>query len=279
MYLDRMFENKIYVLVATIFNNVKNIDFNNFPSYDNVKYIFNCQCDNDIDVDYVLLKYSNIRTDIQFYAEVSSGLSVNRNSLLKKVTSGIGIIADDDVLYSIENFKRVFDSYRNYKNDFITFMIETPKNENRKYKKYSGVNFNHTALSLMSVSSIEITFNIERVISKNIYFDTRFGLGSNDIPKYEESIFLFDLKKSGLKGLFLNEYLVTHPYESSGKVVGYQNIKQLRDKFCYLYRYFGMVGIFLSFGVIVKNYNVLKFGFSNVIYTVLNSVRYSFNEK
>ncbi len=274
-----MIKQNIFVLIATVYDNANRVELNNFPDSESVYYIISVQCRNDEQVKIIDCKFSSLRKDIKVYPHISLGLSLNRNFLLRKVGEvslglGIAIIADDDVMYNHHVFDRIRKAYVNNDADYITFMIKTPDSEPREYKSYSKINYQHTVFSLMKVSSIEITFNIKKVIDSGVIFDTRFGLGSGHIPKFEESIFLKDLKSKGLKGKFLREYIVTHPFESSGKVEGYQNLQQLEEKLCFFFRYFGALGFLPGLFILIKHYSVLKFGFRNLINAFLLGWRY-----
>ena len=269
-----MAEEKIFVLIATISKNVKEINFSKYPSVSDVFYIINCQCRSEKEASVLAEGFANFRKDIEFNFEVSRGLSVNRNSLIHKVSSGIGLIADDDVAYTVENFSAIRAAYQNSDEDFITFKIETPDNDSREYKAYSSEAFKHSKLSVLQVSSIEISFRIEKVLESGVLFDTRFGLGSRDIPKFEEAIFLSDLIDVGLRGVYKPIYAVGHPYESSGKVAGYTNVEELDKKSAALKRLFhGWHFAFFSL-VILKNLYVLKFGVARLIRSYIFGRKY-----
>ncbi|EPT9294291.1 hypothetical protein ACVTOH_002769 [Vibrio parahaemolyticus] len=269
-----MKEEKIFVLISTIYANVDSLDLSNFPESNDVFYLISVQCENNKQIRDVASKYKEVRSDVSLYAHVSSGLSVNRNYLLSKVESGIAIIADDDVKYSENTFDIIRSEYQKNDSDYITFMIMTPKNEHREYKNYANKGHRHSALSLMKVSSIEITFDVKKVVGSGVRFDTRFGLGSGDISKHEESIFLNDLRKQGLRGRFSKKYIVCHPYESSGKAKGYQSLEQVKEKFCFFFRYFGFVGVVAGLVLLIKNRSVFKFGTLNLTKALFHGWRY-----
>ncbi|WP_370552961.1 hypothetical protein [Edwardsiella tarda] len=270
-----MKEKKIYVLVATMLTNLQRIDFSRFPADKNVFYLFSVQCSEIEKInDSLINKFIPKRSDFIVSFEFSKGLSLNRNALLNKVESGIAIIADDDVKYDRNVFDKIRKAYERNNADYITFMIQTPESEHREYKKYYKLDCTHTIFSLMKVSSIEITFDIESVKKSSVFFDSRFGLGSNNVSKYEESIFLNDLRKKGLKGIFIKDYLVTHPYESSGKMKGYKDINQVKEKFCYFFRYFGLFGVISIFIFLIKNPSTFRFGVNKLVNAFFYGLRY-----
>ncbi|MFP5005331.1 hypothetical protein ACLFLN_06240 [Acinetobacter pittii] len=91
--------------------------------------------------------------------------------------------------------------------------------------------------SIMKVSSVEIVFNKESILSKNIGFDERFGLGSF-FKSGEENIFLSDCLKSGLNIYAVNQKLVFHPFESSGKII---NDNFFYDRGAVFFRIYGFL--------------------------------------
>lgn len=111
-------------------------------------------------------------------------------------------------------FERIINKFENDSSlELATFKIKTEGG--MEYKNYPEEEYN-----LMEnkhwVSSIEIAFKTKSIKSKNILFDERFGLGAI-IPMGEEQVFLNDCLNNGLNCKFFPEYIVKHPYESSGK--------------------------------------------------------------
>lgn len=166
------------------------------------------------------------------------GLSKSRNRALEQVKTGIGLIADDDVIY-VKNYKEIIKrAYtENPDVDIITFQIKTFDGE--LFKNYPKKKYLHNSLSVLKVSSIEISFNIERIRGKNILFDEKFGLGS----KYavgEEAIFLKDCLDKGLKILYIPEVIVLHQKESTGDLLDENG---LYYKGAIFKRIYGVLGI------------------------------------
>lgn len=195
-------------------------------------------------------------TNKNFVTYNELGLSKSRNRALEHVTKGIGIIADDDICYKKNYREIVKKAYEENKNaDIITFQIETP--EGGLFKNYSKESFYFNSLNILKVSSIEITFDIERVKSRGIKFDEMFGLGG----KYktgEEAIFLKDCLDKGLKILYLPKVLVIHPKDSSGDLLNESGMFYKGAVFRKMYGRYGIIICFL-FSFKKNKLNLLKY--------------------
>lgn len=145
-------------------------------------------------IDKTLQEEGNLR----IYSYNEKGLSKSRNIALNKLTSDIGIITDDDVIYS-ENYEEIIKrAYEKHPYaDIIAFNVESknPERPIRKQKTHK-VNF----ISAMRIRSVQITFKK----GINIAFDEEFGAGG----KYnfgEERIWLYDCIKAGKKIYYVDE--------------------------------------------------------------------------
>lgn len=168
-------------------------------------------------------KNSTIRCkNIRMYSYSEKGLSKSRNRGLEKVNGDIVIIADDDVVY-FEDYKSIIEAAYNENQiaDIIIFQIETF--EGKKFKNYPSSKYFHNHLTILKVSSIEITFRKEKILEKKIEFDTEFGLGSK-FPIGEEAIFLKDCLNAGLNILYVPVPIVKHTKESSGDDLTFESL-------------------------------------------------------
>lgn len=198
----------------------------------------------------IISQYSNERSQHGRLCELENvkiidsntfGLSKSRNIAIKYCKNDICLFGDDDAEY-IEGFDQQIEAafMQNPKASIITFQIRTP--DGVFFKKYKSVQFKHTLLSILKVSSIELAFNGLAVRESKILFDERFGLGS----KYEageEVIFLSDCIKKGLKAIYCPKSIVIHKYESSGKSVNDRQYSFVRGAM--FYRIYGLKGLVL----------------------------------
>lgn len=193
------------------------------------------------------------RRDVVLSSFVGRGISQNRNHCLDMLISGIGgtggdaymstslrreaiasrispdsvgieeicLIADDDVRYDSNGIDTILSSFRNHPEaGLVFFRIATPQGS-PEFKRYSDSPCYVTRPVLSGdgyLSSIETAFRLEPVAAAGVRFDEDFGIGSSEHPEGgEETVFLSDCLKSGIRALYLPEYVVQHPYESSGK--------------------------------------------------------------
>lgn len=124
------------------------------------------------------------------------GLSRSRNTAIFNSSADICVIADDDLVYKDDYPQVINEAYEKYPDaDVIAFSVPST-NALRPTKFLRDGNVN--ALQSMKLSSFQLTFKRERVIEKNISFDTLFGAGSL-FTCGEENIFLIECLKKGLK--------------------------------------------------------------------------------
>lgn len=139
------------------------------------------------------------------------GLSKSRNKAIANSNADICLIADDDVVY-YDGFKeKILEAYNNYPEyDIITFAV--PATNQERVKKYYTVKKKMGYIRAMKIASFEISFKRRSIVENNIKFREKFGAGSSYPAVGEDSIFIFDCLKKGLKILFLPVELgiVTH---------------------------------------------------------------------
>ena len=128
----------------------------------------------------------------------------------------------------------------------------------------------------MKVSSIEIAFRRDRIIQNKLYFDLRFGLGS-DFPTGEEVIFLSDALKMNLKIKYIPKVIVIHPAQSSGGAYT-NNPKLIQAKGAMFYRIFGFWGYFISILFAVKKFNSSNYSLLNFFMLMIKGIRSFKNE-
>lgn len=172
--------------------------------------IINQVTDENLDLVNEEIKEKNIK--MISYRE--KGLSKSRNRALENARGEICLIADDDLIIKkeyIDNILKAFEKNNGY--DIITFQSELPEGGLRK--KYSKREYKHNIYTITKVSSIEIAFKKEKIKQKKIKFDARFGCGSL-FPAGEETIFLYDCYKQGLKIKYIPLVNSCHEAESTG---------------------------------------------------------------
>ena len=125
------------------------------------------------------------------------GLSVSRNLAIEKAESDICLISDDDELFVDNLEQKILSAYKQLpKADVIIFKISNRHTKlGRKTKQLKKI-------ELLTVSSWQISFKTQSIISNNINFDKKLGAGSGNGAS-EENKFLLDCYKKGLKIYFV----------------------------------------------------------------------------
>ena len=133
------------------------------------------------------------------------GVACNRNITLENSNADICLLADDDLIYT-DNYERiVLDSFKeNPDVDVIIFNLVEPIGRRFITKKRFYINhFNY-----MRFGAVRISFRRKSIIDNGIKFDERFGPGSS-IPIGEDTIFLRDCLKAGLRILAVPDFILT----------------------------------------------------------------------
>lgn len=140
------------------------------------------------------------------YSYRGRGLSKSRNEAISKSDADICVIADDDMYYENEYKETIEKAYNKYPDaDIIAFVVgNEEKEKEKKIMKEGKVDF----IRSMKISSVQITFKRNSIISNNMKFKEEFGAGA----KYyfgEENIFLAECLKKGLKIYYVPKKIAT----------------------------------------------------------------------
>lgn len=168
------------------------------------------------------------------------GISRSRNLALKNAIGGLCLIADDDVVYTKDFKHLIVSSFETHsESDIITFkMIDSLGVD---FKTYPSTFIVHTRKTLQQVNSVVIAFKRQPIQTKNIYFNTLFGLGS-EFQTADEYIFLRDALKVNLTLCFQPDVILKHADYSSGQNYTSDNIIYARAAFFYKYSgFFGYI--------------------------------------
>ena len=148
------------------------------PERSDVRYTISVQNpDNICQTDIPALLSS--RPDVNVSFMDGTGLSRNRNNALSMATGDICLIADDD-------------------NRYLPEYIQAQTYEGAPLHPYPAP----------YVCSVEITFRRSSIISKDLKFDERFGLGSPLLCAGEEDVFMADAQRAGLNIKYIPKVIV-----------------------------------------------------------------------
>lgn len=143
------------------------------------------------------------------------GVAKSRNAALAKIKSGFIWFLDDDVSVDVPLAKVSLLRLLNDNAEVDIFTFGVLSEDGKPRKKYSAKSFKHNLISILSVGTIEIVVNRDRLIDANCSFPEDMGAGS-EIPIGDEPVFLSRCLKSDLHIHFFPEYFISHPFESSG---------------------------------------------------------------
>lgn len=138
------------------------------------------------------------------------GLSYNRNILLRKISSGKGIIAfpDDDCLYYKDTLRKVESFFEsNPKVDVVLGSIYDRKEKIYLFKNWPSKRKNVNKLNFYFLAS-SITIFVRQPLS--IYFDENLGAGTKN-GSCEDPDFLYNLLKQDKKIVYDPAIQVWHP--------------------------------------------------------------------
>lgn len=188
---------------------------------------------------------------IDYFKLEGVGVAISRNFALDNAKSNYLWFLDDDVTVDAEKARNfIFHLLQNpEKFDVVTFGVLDESGSPRK--NYPNKTKGHNLISILSVGTIEIIANRDRVIRSGCYFPMDMGAGS-DLPLADEPVFLAKCIKSGLKVVFQPYYFVSHPYESSGG--SFSSIRASRSRGVAFRRIYGPIaGLILLTAMLLKN--------------------------
>lgn len=217
------------------------------PQRDDVRYVVSHQMSPDYAAVHPTLPEETAaslrRVDVVYAPFVGIGVSQNRNHCLDALeavlknerphgadTQGVEsydlekqlcVLSDDDVRYTDAWLSRIVKLFSERpRADVICFRIATPDGQ-PEFKAYPEKEFEIRKVPVYGkvyFSEVEIAFRYEPVLKNKIRFDEDFGLGSKVWPEGGEGpVFLSDCRRAGMRLIYVPEYLVQHPFLSTGK--------------------------------------------------------------
>lgn len=204
--------------------------------------------------DFSILKKCNIRTDavvinqcdkdnliegeaeygyVRMINTTERGLSNSRNMALENANGDICILCDEDVTYVDDYAKIVETAFMEIPDaDVVVFNIERVaadgRSEEKRFQKIGKIPF------YKSYGSVHIAFKRERILEAGIWFNPKFGTGSNQYLMAEDALFFRSVHKCGLKAYVYPAVFASVTFDGSSWFTGYHE------------RYFYDVGAFLS---------------------------------
>lgn len=208
MTADYEINRKLDVLIATHGDDgLRHVDNMILPVVSGVTYIVIWQTSSPTEIPAGLL-----RPDVEIHAVSGTGLSNNRNAGLKLARAPYCLIADNDLLYQPQGLQAVIDSLDAHPEvDVATFRHDGEP----VYYPEEEADLTERMPRGYNVSSIDISFRRKSI--GNIHFDTNFGICA-PLASNEDSIFLLDCRRAGLKCRFFPITIVEHNGLSTGNL-------------------------------------------------------------
>lgn len=222
---------KLQVLISTYGEEgLRRLSRMNLPRVEGVEYLVHCQTDisGESGQPHVTPPESLVRDDMAIFYSGTKGLSVNRNILLLNATAPYCLIADDDISYTPEALKKVMEILDN--NPGIDIAAFKSANVSRDTTISSGntpdpvveKNYPDHQFDLRHpvkgyyLTSFEIAFRRQPVVSTGIKFNEQFGVGAPLYGAGEEELWIHSLLKTGLTGCFFPVMLALHHGDTTG---------------------------------------------------------------
>ena len=154
------------------------------------------------------------REDVKYFHQNAKGITKSRNLAMKHASGDVMVIADDDVTYKNEYFDLILEKFKADSGlDIALFQIKT-SDKDIPFKEYEEKEFIINS-STYPIASIEICISRAAFERGDLYFDERFGVGSNKIIGSEETVFLHYALNRGLRIKYFPKYIVEHPFETT----------------------------------------------------------------
>ncbi len=174
------------------------------PQADGVGYLISWQrggCDDNV-------PQPLLRPDIRIVIAAGKGLGANRANCLTHARGEWCLIADDDLVFDIDAIKRLIQKVdANPDLDFALARSSGPDNKTFPLEEYPVFPLRRRHF----VTEFEMLVNLDAVRRANINYNPNFGAGSKVYTAGEGAVFMYDMKRKGLKGRYFPITIVDHP--------------------------------------------------------------------
>ncbi|MBE7728131.1 MAG: glycosyltransferase family 2 protein [Enterocloster citroniae] len=164
---------------------------------------------------------------IHWYSFDERGVGLSRNNALMRADSDIVLFSDDDVVY-VDGYKDLIlnEFKKSPEADVIIFNVSS--NDQNRTEYINNRSHRLHLFNCLRYGAVRIAVRLEKIRKENIYFHLMFGGGAL-YGSGEDSIFLSDCIRHGLKLYASNQLIGCMNYRESSWFHGYSN-KYFRDK-------------------------------------------------
>lgn len=191
-----------------------------------------------------------IREDVCLSFLEDKGLSRNRNHALWLAHADVCLIADDDVRYRPDAFRKVLEVFREQPSlEMALFRAESY--EGKPLKRYPKSEFAYGSRPRgYYPSSVEIAFR-RNILDMGIRFDERFGLGAMEFSGGEDEVFVHEAYRRHCDIRYFPETLLQTDGRTTGTKI-YKDSSLQRAKGAVMWKIYGSSASFrcLKFAVL-----------------------------
>lgn len=262
---------KIDVLICTINERIADVPQMFLAPREDVTYVVSMQYTDDFYLEMIPDEILD-RGDVQLVTLEGKGLCRNRNHALRAATGDVAVIADDNVRYCDEyfdNIRRVFEEHDEV--DIAQFKNKLSYLETQNLYPPHSCTYPNVPRGLF-VSSIEMVIRLSSVRGK-VWFDERFGLGSPHFVCGEESIFVHDAVRAGLRVTYFPIYIVEHGIPGTGTKI-FTDERVLMSNGAMLYYIHGWSSYLRVFKFAIVNALKGKCSFTKAFGSALKGIEY-----
>jgi len=204
---------KLEVLIATYGQDgLTRLAGMKLPHIPDVRYLVSCQYPDTM----TEKPAPSLREDISIIFSDTRGLSVNRNILLRNATAPYCLIADDDLDFLEEGLEKIIEIF-DHSPEISIISLQYIDSEGNNEKHYPDDTFSlDSPPKGYYISSIELAFRRADILGRKIFFNENFGAGTKRYQCGEEDLWLHDILKSGLKGVYFPVRVAIHKGSSTG---------------------------------------------------------------
>ncbi len=156
---------------------------------------------------------------VSIFSFSERGVGLSRNNALMRATADICLFGDDDVTYVNDYSDIIIKEYKDHPDaDVIIFNLPStnPKRSTPKIKKWHRLRF----YNCLRYGAYQISIKTTSIHKASIYFSLLFGGGAR-YSAGEDSLFLFDCIKKGLKVYASPRVIGTVKHDKSTWFKGY----------------------------------------------------------
>jgi hypothetical protein len=233
------------IAIATMGDRIETIQIPD-PT-DGVQYYIGVQKPGDIP------KHLEDRADVKIEKLSTVGLSRSRNAAISACETDLLLIADDDLIFSLEgidSLRQEFD--RDEDLSIATGRLKKP--DGMLFKNYPNDKKVLTRKNSGFVGSPEIMIRVSSLLKSDLRFDEEFGLGTQH-PTGEEYIFITDAMNKNLVVSFFPITVATHPEISTGS--NWKDVKLIHARSKVLGRVWGKLGPVIRIAYAMKKRKLL----------------------